>query len=181
MAEEHTENPFNAIAPLLTATGGLTLAQVSEVTGIEPTTIQNWIKRGWVASPQAKRYGEAQLMRIILINMLRGSMQLDAIAELMAYINGSVEDKSDDILSDRELFSRLCRVILRADEHIGDLGVLCQIVSEEVRTFQAPSRECGEKLKEALLIMALVYQSTQLKELAMQEYAKIDCSSRGVC
>lgn len=179
---ESLENPFGAIHPLLAATGGLTLAQVSEVTGIEPTTIQNWIKRGWVASPEAKRYGETQLMRIILINMLRGSMQLDAIAELMAYINGEVEDRSDDIIPDRELFSRLCRVILHAqNEQTCDIAILKQIVENEVDTFQGASAECGQKLKEVLLIMTLMYQATQLKETAMREYAGIDFTSRGVC
>lgn len=42
------DNCFSLIAPLLTVTKGLTLAQVRELTGLETSTIQNWIKRGWV-------------------------------------------------------------------------------------------------------------------------------------
>ena len=109
------ENCYSVIAPLLTVTKGLTLAQVRELTGLEASTIQNWVKRGWVKNPEGKRYGEEQVMRIILINMMRGSMQLEQIAFLMSYINGSVEDRSDDILPDRELFNILCSKFIRVN------------------------------------------------------------------
>ena len=36
--------------------GGLTLSQVSSITGLEPYAIQNWVKRGFLAPPQRKRY-----------------------------------------------------------------------------------------------------------------------------
>ena len=37
--------------------GGLTLSQVSSITGLEPYAIQNWVKRGFLSAPKAKRYG----------------------------------------------------------------------------------------------------------------------------
>ena len=36
--------------------GGLTLSQVSSITGLETHTIQNWVKRGFLPSPVNKRY-----------------------------------------------------------------------------------------------------------------------------
>ena len=33
------------------AAGGITLAQVSGMTGLEPYLIQNWVKRGCLSSP----------------------------------------------------------------------------------------------------------------------------------
>ena len=62
---------FANFAPLFLATKGLTLSQVCEIAGVEPTTVQNWIKRGWVAHPDQKRYHEPHLARILIINMLR--------------------------------------------------------------------------------------------------------------
>ena len=41
------------------ATGGITLSQVSVMTGLEPYVIQNWVKRGFVASPVKRVYGRA--------------------------------------------------------------------------------------------------------------------------
>lgn len=78
------ESAFAAIEPILTATGGLTLAQVEGLTGLNGSTIQNWVKRGWVAAPVGKRYGRRQLMRIILINMLRAVMKWKTSSPLCA-------------------------------------------------------------------------------------------------
>ena len=53
------------------ATGGITLSQVSIMTGLETYLIQNWVKRGFVSSPQRRLYSREQLARIVIINMLR--------------------------------------------------------------------------------------------------------------
>ena len=49
-SEAARNDSFSMIAPVLEATGGLTLSQLSTLTGLEGTTIQNWIKRGWVTA-----------------------------------------------------------------------------------------------------------------------------------
>ena len=36
--------------------GGMVLSQVANITGLEPYTIQNWVKRGFLSPPQNKRY-----------------------------------------------------------------------------------------------------------------------------
>ena len=36
--------------------GGIALSQVSAITGLEPYTVQNWVKRGFLTGPQQKRY-----------------------------------------------------------------------------------------------------------------------------
>ena len=99
---------FEVLHPSIRATNGLTLAQVCTITGLEQSTIQNWIKRGWVAHPENKRYGEYQLARIMIINMLRSSMQLDNIAYLLRYVNGEADNRGDDIIPDSVLYTHLC-------------------------------------------------------------------------
>ena len=84
-------------------TGGLTLGQVATITGLEPYTIQNWVKRGFLPPPRGKRYDMEQLCRIITINMLRGALPLERICSLLSYINGSLTDESDDIIDDTVL------------------------------------------------------------------------------
>ena len=49
--------------------GGLTLSQVASITGLEPYTIQNWVKRKFLAPPQGKRYDMEQVCRLININI----------------------------------------------------------------------------------------------------------------
>ena len=41
------------LSPLF-LTGGLMLSQVSQLTGLEPHVIQNWVKRGFVSPPERK-------------------------------------------------------------------------------------------------------------------------------
>ena len=45
--------------------GGLTLSQVSSITGLENYVIQNWVKRGFLPPPQNKRYDMEQLCRLL--------------------------------------------------------------------------------------------------------------------
>jgi len=111
-SEQARDSAFSLIAPVLEATGGLTLSQLSKLTGLEGSTIQNWIKRGWISSTQGKKYSEKQVIRILLINMLRGAMKLEDIARLMNCINGDVEDTSDDIIADVILYNILFCYIL---------------------------------------------------------------------
>lgn len=152
---------FANFAPLFLATKGLTLSQICEIAGLEPTTVQNWIKRGWVAHPEQKRYHEPHLARILIINMLRKSMQLERIAVLLRYINGSADDRADDILPDSKLYSRLCiiidEVLMRKYTETEDVR---NTVVAALREFREPFVGAEQKLERALTIMTLSYLSS---------------------
>ena len=103
------------------AAGGITLSQVSVLTGVEPAAIQNWVKRGYVSSPQKRMYSKNQFARICIINMLRETLQLDKILELLQYINGTLNDESDDLIGDEELYHRYVDMLAEADvQNISD-------------------------------------------------------------
>ncbi len=173
-SKEVAENSFSVIAPLLSVTKGLTLAQVRELTGLETTTIQNWVKRGWVKNPHGKRYGEEQVMRIILINMMRSSLQLEQIAYLMSYVNGSVEDRADDILPDRELFNILCSIIYKCENQaVLDAGRVDSLIEEKVGTVEVSDETQRDKLKIALRAMVLAILSARMRDLAQQAYSRL--------
>lgn len=84
--------------------GGLVLSQVAQLTGLEQYVIQNWIKRGFLSPPQKKLYSKDQFCRIVTINMLRDSLRLDEICGLISFVNGRLDDDSDNLLSDSELY-----------------------------------------------------------------------------
>ena len=91
LPEEAADNAFSVLTPIFAVSGGgLLLSQLTEMTGLSPTTIQNWVKRGWVSKRVNKNYGELQVARILLINLLRPAMQLDKIAALLsrAFLRG---------------------------------------------------------------------------------------------
>ena len=58
-----------------------------------------------------KKYGERQIARILIINALRGSLQMEEIAALLRYVNGSAEEKNDDIIGEGLLFDYFCNCI----------------------------------------------------------------------
>ena len=81
---------FSAVASICSATGGLSLSQIVGITGLEASTIQNWVKRGLVPRPDGKKYGERQIARILIISILRDCLQLEKIIRLMEIRRGRV-------------------------------------------------------------------------------------------
>ena len=165
-SEQARDEAFSIVSPVLDATGGLTLSQLSKLTGLTGSTIQNWIKRGWVASTQGKKYSRKQVIRILLINILRNSMKLDDIAKLMEYVNGDVEDTSDDIIDDDVWYNILCRIIFTAeDERAFDTNSVKKLISRELEqcTHEIHIRSDEYKLHNAMFVMIMAYRSACLK------------------
>lgn len=169
-----SKNAFAVLSPVLSVTKGLTLSQLKELTGLEGTTIQNWVKRGWVESPTGKRYGEQQIVRIILINMLRNAMQLEKIIALMSYINGKVDDRSDDIIPDRELFSVMCSIISQvSNKNTTDKEEIKAIIESELRDYTGPNEDSKQKLEAAVLCMTLGFIASEIKKDSDNEFSKL--------
>lgn len=172
--EAARSNAFSMIEPVLEATGGLTLSQLSTLTGLEGTTIQNWIKRGWVTATKGKKYSEKQVLRILLINMMRGPVKLEEIAWLMEYINGDVEDTSDDIIDDKILYNILCRIIFTAeDEGAYSPEALRKLISAELSSCTQDIRANEEKLLNAMFVMATGCRIAYLKNEMDKTFAEI--------
>ena len=84
--------------------GGMVLSQISAITGLECHTIQNWVKRGFLTPPENKRYTLRQLCRIIHINMLKTVMPLEKICHLLSFVNGQLDNETDDMIDDSDLY-----------------------------------------------------------------------------
>ena len=111
IAYTDTEDAFSVFRPMIEITGGLSLNQVCTITGLQSSTIQNWVKRSFVPHPVNKKYYERHLSRILLISALRDRMNIEEIGELMVLINGDTDDESDDIISEARLYDCFCRVV----------------------------------------------------------------------
>ena len=147
---------FAALRPMITATNGLTLAQVCAITSLEPSTVQNWVKREFVAHPIAKKYGERHLARILIISMLRDSMKIDDVGELLRYINGDATDESDDIIAEPELYDLLCEVVRRTDPATPG-KTLAATVRESLGHYSLRGADAFERLFAALCVMVKAY------------------------
>ena len=152
--------------------GGLTLSQVSSITGLEPYTIQNWVKRGFLPSPVRKRYNMEQLCRIININILKGNMPLEQIIKLMAYLNGDLADESDDLVDDTLLFFLFVRLAARA-RYIGGTKAWDDALVEITEDYREPVPGAREKLIKVLKIMLTIWCANRLKLQAEQMLAEL--------
>lgn len=110
------EDAFTIIRPMIEITGGFSLGQVCKITGLLPSTIQNWVKRKYIPAPVNKKYLERHISRLLLVSVLRDYVEMDDIGSLMKYINGDTEDETDDIISESLLFDYFCRAIRALDE-----------------------------------------------------------------
>ena len=143
--------------------GGLSLRQVAGITGLEPYTIQNWVKRGFLAPPVNKRYNMEQVCRIIIINMLKGALALEQSCSLISYINGSLTDESDDIIDDALLYFKFVSLAARA-RHIGGSKEWGEALEEVMTSYTEPFPGAREKVTKVLRIMLTAWIAARLKE-----------------
>ena len=147
--------------------GGLMLSQVASLTGLEPYVIQNWVRRGFVAPPERKRYSRRQFSRIVLINMLKDSMQLDKICALLSYVNGELDDESDDLIDDFQLYLYIVRLAALV-EHQPPSGPdeaarWCQTAAESYRESVPGARD---RVARCLHVILTAYLAGRLKQEA---------------
>lgn len=145
--------------------GGLTLGQVATVTGLENHVIQNWVKRGFLPPPVAKRYSMEQLCRIVTINMLKGTLALERICSLLSYINGSLSDESDDTIDDTTLYFMFVRLASRA-RTMGGLEQWDEATSEVLRDYVEPVAGAKARIQKVLKIMLTAWFAARMRQEA---------------
>ncbi len=143
---------------------GVMLSQIREVSGIDGSTLQNWTKRGWVENARLKKYNIDQVAHILIINMLRSCIQLDKIALLLHYINGKIDDKSDDIIRDSQLYDYICRILdkLMAQDVCSNTSIKA-VIREEISGYQESMPGAADRLANALEIIIVAYYAALIK------------------
>lgn len=148
------------------ATGGITLSQVSVMTGLEPYLIQNWVKRGFLSSPVKRLYSKEQFARIIIINMLRDALQIDKICGLISVIGGVLDDTSDDLISDDELYHRYVDMLSDKDINISDKASVIRAAEAVTLDFDERLPDSRKKLSRILQIMLYAHAASSLRASA---------------
>lgn len=147
--------------------GGIMLAQIREIAGIDGSTLQNWLKRGWVVAPKNKLYGKDQLARILIINMMRDTMQLCDISFLLTYVNGNPERADDDIIPESRLYGYICRLLdsLTGREVLSHAS-LTTLIAEATVDYEEKLSGARRRLNSALEIIVLSYYANSIKHKA---------------
>ena len=153
---------------------GVMLTQIRDISGIDGSTLQNWTKRGWVENSKLKRYDINQVAHILIINMLRSCMQLDRIAYLIQYINGKVNDRSDDIIEDSELYDYICKILDKLMTYeVCSLGSVKEAIEEITADYSEKIGGARERLTNALEIIIVAYYATLVKKHSDEKFEEI--------
>lgn len=148
--------------------GGITLSQVTAITGLEAHTVQNWVKRGFLTSPVGKKYSLRQLCRILNIHMLHGAMPIDRICKLLGYVNGHLDDESDDMIDDAQLYFLFVGLAARMKE-LYEPGEAEALLESCLADYAEPVPGAKERVRNVLRVMLTAWLAARM----MQETEKM--------
>ena len=152
--------------------GGMIRSQLAAVSGVEPHDIQNWVKRGFLTSPVNKRYSCSQFCRIVIINMLRSAMPMENICSLLAFVNGKLDDESDDLIDDTVLYFMFLRLAARA-RHIGGRDSWDVAIADILSGYDEPIPGAKERIDQVLRIMLTAWIGVRTIQRAEQMLAEL--------
>jgi len=156
------------------------LAQVVEVAqrvsqnDINPTHVQNWVRRKYIPHPQKKKYNREQVANILLINDLRDILSLEEISKLLGYVNENLLDTSDDRINPTKLYGYYSEIFDRSQM---DWEKSLQELEEEVaetlagEVMIAPDRE---KVATTLVMLNLLARANLYKQIAKRWLKGLD-------
>lgn len=147
--------------------GGLALSQVTQVTGLEPYIIQNWVRRGFLAPPKQRKYTRRQLSRILMINALKSTLSIEQICKLLSYINGALDDEGDDAIDDTELYGAFVLVAGSVQKHgLTSESEMNRLIADGLKDYKESIPGAKERIEQALRIMITAWRAAQLQTKA---------------
>ena len=146
----------DALLSPLFLTGGLTLSQVVQLTGLETHTIQNWVKRGFLSPPQHKKYSRRQF-------------------KLLSYFNGSLSDESDDLIDDSYLYTCIVRLVGRLEgEAMPDTAELEQWCSDALDGYGEPCPGARTRVSRSMAVILTALMAARYRQEAESLLAELD-------
>lgn len=145
--------------------GGIVLSQVSGITGLEPYAVQNWVKRGFLPPPEHKRYSLRQLCRVLNINALKSILPMERICGMLGYINGRLNDESDDVIDDSQLYFMFVKLAARSRE-LFDSRDRDAVLDSYLEDYQEPIPGARERVKKVLRVMLTAWLAARMRQEA---------------
>ena len=171
LPRENADNIQEQFSSMFLA-GGIVLSQISGITGLEPYAIQNWVKRGFLTPPEKKRYSLRQLCRILNINTLKSVLPMEQICSLLAYVNGQLDDESDDMIDDATLYFLFVRLAANAKElyRAEDRDAL---LDQALESYEEPVPGARERVKQVLRVMLTAWLAARMRQASEKMLAEI--------
>ena len=127
--------------------------------------VQNWVKRGFISKPELKRYSLNQLCRIITISMLKPVMPMERICSLLSYVNGKLDDESDDLIDDAELYFLFLGLAARARD-FDTPDHWNRAIDATLANYHEPAPGARERVEQVLRIMLTAWVAARMAQEA---------------
>ena len=144
------------------------MCDIKFITGLETYTVQNWVKRGFLEPPKQRRYTADQVCRVILINIFKNVFPMEQICGMLSYVNGKLDDSSDDIIPDSQLYFIFVRLAAKAKEVEKDPDL---VINRELKDYQDPG--AAERIRKVLKIMLIGYLACRMRTEAEKAMNKL--------
>lgn len=130
------------------------------------------MKRGFLAPPVKKKYNRRQLSRIIIINMLKTALPMESICRILSYVNGQLDDESDDIIDDSVMYLIFLRLAAANRDTWPPRGLqetwtLCCLVT------RSPAPGPGTGWQTPWEVMLTAWFSSQLQKQAAEQMQQL--------
>lgn len=155
---------------IFTATQGLFIQQVCEISGLAKPAIQNWVARGFIPHPINRRYDKDALAGILLVNCLRGLLPLEDVKRLLTFMNGSPDTKLDDVIPESELYAFVCDVLL--DENLTSDNAE-QLICSATERYKEKNSGDKQRLRQALTVISEVMLAEKMLNKASSAIAAL--------
>ena len=156
------------------------LAQVVEVAkrisqnNINPTHVQNWVRREYIPHPKNKKYNCEQVASILLINDLRDIVCLEEVSNLLGYVNESLLDSSDDRINPTKLYQYYSEIFDRSQVDWRKSLDGLELEVEETLAGEEMAEEDREKVAITLVILNLLARANLYKRIAKRWLKSLD-------
>ena len=109
-------------------------------------------------------YSRDQFARIVIINMLRDSLQIEKICSLIKIIGGDPNDRSDDLIGDGELYHRYVDMLADGEVNVTDPQSVQRGAERAAEGFEERLPNARKQLVRILQIMLYAHAASRLKE-----------------
>jgi hypothetical protein len=158
---QHIEDVFTSMF----LGGGIMLGQVTAISGLEAYTVQNWVKRGLLSAPVQKRYSMRQLCRILNINMLKSVLPMEKICGMLGYINGQLDDESDDVIDDSKLYFLFVKLAANSRELFNQQDRE-EVLDSYLADYVEPVPGARQRVKNVMSVMLTAWLAARMRQEA---------------
>ena len=148
------------------------LSRGEEDKPITASIINNYVRLKVMPPPVKKKYNRRQLSRIIIINMLKTALPMESICRILSYVNGQLDDESDDIIDDSVMYLIFLRLAAANRDTWPPRG-LQETLDAVLSGYQEPCPGARHRVADALEVMLTAWFSSQLQKQAAEQMQQL--------